>query len=50
MPGEPHPGCAGIGLGIDKRVKLKRPVRDMVFLDGYYDPPRQVKRPPSLVR
>ena len=49
-PGEPAPACAGIGLGIDKRIKLKRRVRDMIFLDGYYDPPRQVERPSSLGR
>ena len=44
VPHETNRGeeCAGLGLSIPKRVKLKRPIPGTVFLDGYYDPPRPV--------
>jgi len=42
-PGEPGPACADLGYSISKRIKLKRPVAHMVFFDGFYGPPRQVK-------
>ncbi|HWH19898.1 MAG TPA: hypothetical protein VN671_05160 [Solirubrobacterales bacterium] len=35
--------CEDLGLFIPKRVKLKRPIRGTVFLDGSYDPPRPVR-------
>jgi hypothetical protein len=44
-PGEPGPACADLGYSIPKRIKLKRPVAGMVFLDGFYSPPRRVKPP-----
>lgn len=44
-PGEPVPACAGLGYSIPKRIKLKRPVAGMVFLDGSFSPPRPVKFP-----
>jgi hypothetical protein len=44
-PGDPGPACADLGLAIDKRIKMKRPVKGMVFLDGSYNPPRPVKLP-----
>jgi hypothetical protein len=44
-PGEPGPACAGLGYSMPKRIKLKRPVADMVFLDGSYSPPHLVKAP-----
>ena len=46
-PGEPGPACAGLGYSIPKRIKLKRPVKGMVFLDGFYTPPRRVKPLPG---
>lgn len=42
-PGEPQPGCAGIGVGIFKRIRLKRPVEGMLLYDGSFSPPRRVQ-------
>jgi hypothetical protein len=42
-PGEPQPGCAGIGVGIFKRIKLKRPIEGMLLFDGSFSPPRRVR-------
>jgi hypothetical protein len=47
-PGEPGPACAGLGYSMPKRIKLKRPVAGMVFLDGSYSPPHVVKKPAAL--
>ncbi len=35
--------CAGLGLGISKRIKLDRPTEKMAFFDGSYDPPRRIR-------
>jgi hypothetical protein len=40
-PDEPQPGCAGIGLGILSRIKLKRNVDDLALFDGSFAPPRR---------
>lgn len=42
-PDEPLPGCAGIGVGIFKRIKLKRPVEGLLLYDGSFSPPRRVR-------
>jgi hypothetical protein len=47
-PGEPPPACAGLGYSMPKRIKLRRPVAGMVFLDGSYSPPHPVKQPVAL--
>jgi hypothetical protein len=44
-PGEPAGACAGLGYGIPQRIKLKRPVKGMVFLDGSFSPPRWIPWP-----
>jgi hypothetical protein len=44
-PGEPQPGCAGIGTGFSGRVKLKRPVETLFIFDGRRRPHRLVRRP-----
>lgn len=44
--GEPHPGCAGLGYSLRRRIKLKRPVRELFVFDGAHTPPRRVLRPP----
>lgn len=41
-PGEPQPACAGLGIGFLRRVKLKRPVGDLILFDGSFSPPRRV--------
>lgn len=41
-PGEPQPACAGLGLGLSRRVKLKRPKQGLQFFDGSFSPPRKV--------
>jgi hypothetical protein len=41
-PGEPQPGCAGLGRSIFKRIKLKRPVDGLLLYDGSFSPPRRV--------
>lgn len=43
--GEPVPGCAGLGYGLSRRIKLKRPVRRLFIFDGNRSPPRPVLRP-----
>ena len=40
LPGEPIPMCAGIGLGLGKRIRLRRPVASLVIFDGYPRPHR----------
>jgi hypothetical protein len=35
--------CAGLGLIIRKRIKLKRPAADLRFFDGRSAPPRRVR-------
>lgn len=35
--------CAGLGLIIRKRIKLKRPAADLRFFDGSFSPPRRVR-------
>lgn len=42
-PGEPQPACAGIGVGIFKRITLKRPVEGLLLYDGSFSPPRRVR-------
>jgi hypothetical protein len=42
-PGEPQPGCAGIGVGIFKRIRLKRQVGGLLLYDGSFSPPRRVR-------
>ena len=42
-PGEPQPACGGIGVGIFKRIKLKRPVKGLALYDGSFSPPRRVR-------
>ena len=42
-PGEPQPVCAGIGVAILKRIKLKRPVKGMLLYDGSFSPPHRVR-------
>jgi hypothetical protein len=42
--------CAGLGYGIFRQIKLKRPVGHLVFLDGHYSPPHIVHRPPKHIR
>ncbi len=42
-PGKPQPACAGIGVGIFKRINLKRPVEGLVLYDGSFSPPRRVR-------
>jgi hypothetical protein len=44
-PGESHAACAGLGYSIPQRIKLKRPVKGMVFLDGSFSPPRWIRWP-----
>lgn len=44
-PGEPQPGCAGLGYGFSARVKLKRPVERLFILDGGRRPYRLIRRP-----
>jgi hypothetical protein len=44
-PGEPQPGCAGVGIGLTGRVNLKRPLSKLFLLDGSSSPPRLVRRP-----
>jgi hypothetical protein len=46
QPGEPVPACAGLGWNGTKRIKLKRPVRDLRLYDGSADPPR-LRWPPG---
>jgi hypothetical protein len=33
--------CAGLGLGLPKRIRLKRPAADLFIYDGGYNPPRR---------
>jgi len=42
-PGEPQPVCGGIGVGIFKLIKLKRPVAGLSLFDGSFSPPRRVR-------
>jgi hypothetical protein len=42
-PGEPQPGCAGVGYGFWVRVKLKRPVERLFIFDGRRRPYRLVR-------
>jgi hypothetical protein len=42
-PGEPRPACGGIGVGIFKRIKLRRPVGALALYDGGVSPPRRVR-------
>jgi hypothetical protein len=44
-PGEVAGACAGLGYAIPQRIKLKRPVTGMVFLDGSFSPPRRIPWP-----
>ena len=44
-PGEPPLACADLGYSMPKRIKLKRPVKGMVFLDGSFSPPRRIAVP-----
>ena len=44
-PGEPRPGCGGLGLKLPRFVRLGRPVQDLVLFDGSYAPPRRVWPP-----
>jgi hypothetical protein len=44
-PGENVGACAGLGYSMPKRIKLKRPVKGMVFLDGSFSPPRWIPWP-----
>jgi hypothetical protein len=44
-PGEVAGACADLGYSMPKRIKLKRPVAGMVFLDGSSSPPHPVKPP-----
>lgn len=37
--------CAGIGLSLTKRIKLKRPTADLFFYDGSYSRPHRVWPP-----
>jgi hypothetical protein len=37
--------CADLGLTLTKRVRLKRPAKDLVIYDGSYSPPRRVWPP-----
>jgi hypothetical protein len=37
--------CAGLDYSIPKRIKLKRPVAGMVFLDGSFSPPWRILPP-----
>lgn len=48
--GEPQPGCAGLGLRLRTRIKLKRPVARLFVFDGSREPPRRVLRPLRLKR
>ena len=34
--------CEGLEHLIKKRIKLRRPVAELVLLDGYYAPPRRI--------
>jgi hypothetical protein len=43
--GEVMPACAGLGLGLGKAVKLKRPSGRLFIYDGSSTPPRLVLRP-----
>ena len=42
-PGESQPGCAGEGVGIYKRIRLKRPVEGLLLYDGSFSPPHRVR-------
>jgi hypothetical protein len=44
-PGEIVGACADLGYGIPQRIKLKRPVKGTVFLDGSFSPPRWIPWP-----
>lgn len=39
--------CAGLGLRFERRVKLKRAARRLLFFDGSTEPPRALGRPPG---
>ena len=40
--------CAGIGLNLTKRIKLKRPTADLLFYDGSYSRPHRVWPPVGI--
>jgi hypothetical protein len=48
-PGEPGPGCAGIGIGLGRRVRLGRPSARLYVYDGSQDPPRLVLEPAKIL-
>lgn len=41
---EPGPACAGLGYGLRRKVKLKRPVKGLLLFDGSRSPARRVPR------
>lgn len=46
-PNVVYNACAGIGLILTKRIKLKRPAANLFFYDGSYSPPRRAWPPPG---
>ncbi|HEY2477473.1 MAG TPA: hypothetical protein VGI17_01960 [Solirubrobacterales bacterium] len=48
-PGEIGPGCAGVGIGLGRTIKLKRPASPLYIFDGSTTPPRLVVRPDPIL-
>lgn len=48
-PGEVGPGCAGIGTGAGRTIRLRRPVSRLFIYDGSQSPPRLVLQPPKIL-
>jgi hypothetical protein len=48
-PEEGQPACAGIGIGADRTIKLKRPAAQLYVYDGSQTPPRLVLQPAKIL-
>jgi hypothetical protein len=44
-PNVAYNACAGIGLNLTKRIKLRRPAANLFYYDGSHSPPRRVWPP-----
>lgn len=48
-PGEPVPACAGVGIPLSRRIRLRRPSSRLWVYDGSQIPPRLVLEPAKVL-